>query len=157
MNRLGLVLVIAVFSLLACGQATPPDAVTGAFIKKFPTAKKVKWDKENDKEWEAEFVVGKNEMSANYDLDGYWLETEGEIEVSQLPAAVIKLIGEQFAGFKVEEALTLENLEFLGYEITLESKTEDIEIVVTKDGVLVSRTAVSEEDEKGEKGEKGEK
>lgn len=38
----------------------------------------------------------------------------------------------------------------------VESKTEDFEIIVTKEGELVSKTAVSEEDEKGEKREKGE-
>ncbi|HQH42100.1 MAG TPA: hypothetical protein PK825_10175, partial [Bacteroidales bacterium] len=44
-----------------------PEAVKTAFAKQFPNATKVKWSKENDKEWEAEFKTDGKAYSANFD------------------------------------------------------------------------------------------
>ena len=153
MSKLTLVIFVAVLSLLGCGQAKPPAAVADAFSKKFANATQAKWDMESDNEWEVEFKAGKQEMSANFDLAGTWLETEGEVLLSDLPAVIIKMIETDFPGFEVEEALTLDTPDFSGYEILIESKTEQFEITLTKAGEFVSKTVVSEEDEKGEKGE----
>ena len=148
---------VAVLGLLACGPGIPPDAVANAFTKKFPTAKKVRWDRENDTEWEAEFVIGKKEMSANFDLSGGWLETEGEIKEADIPANVLTVIKSEFPGFEIEEALTLDNIDFSGYEILVESKTSEFEVMISREGELISKTAPAEEGVKGEKREMGEK
>lgn len=51
---LGALLVTTVFAFTSGGNKAP-QKVKDAFAEKFPTAKKVKWEKENEKEWEAEF------------------------------------------------------------------------------------------------------
>ena len=88
----------------AQNQKAAPAAVQAAFKAKFPTVQKAKWDLENEGEWEAEFKSGGKEMSANFKTDGAWMETETELEESNLPQAVKDAIAAQFAGYKAEEA-----------------------------------------------------
>ncbi|MCB9363419.1 MAG: PepSY-like domain-containing protein [Flavobacteriales bacterium] len=71
-------------------KATTPKNVQDAFNKKFPSAKEVKWDKENAKEWEAEFEMNGKEYSANFTVDGKWQETEHAILKSEIPTPVKK-------------------------------------------------------------------
>ena len=60
--------VITIFSLSASGQTDKdaPANVKAAFAKKFPAATKIKWGKENEKEWEAEFKMD------GFKVDGFW-------------------------------------------------------------------------------------
>ncbi|MBK8558056.1 MAG: PepSY-like domain-containing protein [Lewinellaceae bacterium] len=51
-------------------------------------------------DWEAEFEQDEVEMSANFNTAGQWLETETEIKVADLPAAVRTAL----QGKKVKEA-----------------------------------------------------
>lgn len=98
----GLLLLAFIFgtSLLAFAQKTPPQAVATTFHQKFPDVKAPKWGQEKNGEWEAEFDRGNAEMSANFNAAGQWLETETEINVSDLPAPVQAAL----KGKKVKEA-----------------------------------------------------
>ncbi len=73
-------------------QIKTPNAVTTAFTKQFPHATHIKWGKENSQEYEANFKLNGTTMSANYDLNGNWKETETEIAVKDLPEAVTRSI-----------------------------------------------------------------
>lgn len=59
---------------------------------------------EKNGEWEAEFETGDVESSANFSADGSWLETETEIALAELPAAVRTAL----QGKKVKEAARIE-------------------------------------------------
>ena len=88
---------------IASAQKTPPTAVVSAFNEKFQEVRGLKWDKEKNGEWEAEFKMKDVEMSANFSADGKWLETETEIKVADLPEAVQTAL----KGKKVREAATI--------------------------------------------------
>lgn len=83
--------------------AQVPAAVVAGFNQKFPQAKEVKWEKE-DSHYEAGFEQGKQEMSALLSTDGTLVETETEIQVSQLPAEVRATLARQHKGVKIKEA-----------------------------------------------------
>jgi hypothetical protein len=83
---------------------TPTKAVQNAFAKKFPGATKVTWGKEGPKELEAEFTFEGSKISANFALDGNWLETEREIKSSDLPPAVLAAIKAKYPGWTIIEA-----------------------------------------------------
>jgi len=72
----------------ASAQKTPPAAVVTAFTQKFGAVTELEWEKEKDGAWEAEFEQKGQEMSANFSADGKWLETETEIQFTDLPAPV---------------------------------------------------------------------
>ncbi len=83
-----------------------PAAVKAEFAKKYPTVQKVKWGKE-DANFEAEFHLGKDEMSAVFAANGAQLEAEKEISASQLPAAVQAYLKKE--GKKIKEAAEITN------------------------------------------------
>lgn len=93
------------FTTTAMAQKTHvPAAVTKAFNSKFPAAKEVKWGKESAKEYEAEFKLNGNNVSANFKTDGSWVETETEINVADMPAAVTAAITKKYPGATISMA-----------------------------------------------------
>ncbi|MFT6202878.1 MAG: hypothetical protein ACJAZY_001433 [Spirosomataceae bacterium] len=80
-------------------ESNVPEPVKVALKKAFPDAKKVGWEKEG-KGIEASFDNGKDEMLVVFDTTGNIIETEKEIEFSDLPAKVQGAL----KGKKVKEA-----------------------------------------------------
>lgn len=123
------------FGLFACAQ-TPPKSVTDNFAKKFNGATKVKWDREEANEWEAEFKMNGSEMSASFDNEGKWLATEVELSEKDLPPTVLKTVKTAYADWKIEEVESIETSDMKGYELGIEKGKEELEIIVTADGKI---------------------
>ena len=157
MKRVSLLLAIAVMVLTqACAQnnSKVPAKVKAAFTQKFPTAKKVKWDKENATEWEVEFKMKGKEYSANYTSDGVWKETEHEIKKSDIPAAVKQTLDKEFAGYDMEEAEISETQKGKVYEFALEKDDNDLEVAIAPNGTVVKKEVKKENDEEDNDNEK---
>ena len=127
-------MLIALYSL----ATTPTVAVQKAFEKKFPNSTKLKWRKENPTEWEAEFTINKENISANFAIDGTWLETEREIKVAELPEAVRDAIQKQYPGWKITEADKTETAKTgTIYEADLKKGKEKNEVAYLENGMPV--------------------
>lgn len=137
------------FGVMSCAQSTP-SAVKSAFEKKFPNAKSVEWEKENDSEWEAEFKLNGVEYSANFSNDGTWKETEHEIKESEIPSAVKRTLTNQFAEYEVEDVEMIETPEFSGYEIEIEKGKETIELLIDNSGEVLKKKVEKESEEEDE-------
>ena len=133
-------------SLFACAQ-NPPKSVADNFNTKFQNASKVKWDQEEENEWEAEFKMNGDEMSASFDNAGKWLETEKELKKNELPAAVLNAFNTQYAGYKLGEAAEIEKPDFKGYELGIEKGEETLEILVTADGKITNAKKEADEED----------
>lgn len=137
-NIVVLMLAIAA-SLSAISQPLKvPAAVKTAFNTKFPNATNVKWGKENAKEFEAEFKLNNKPVSANFGLDGSWVETESVIAVSDLPAAVSAAISAKYPGAPITLA---EKTEQPGnkilYEVAIKVNGKKKGIELNPDGSFV--------------------
>ena len=152
-NLFLMIAVVAMFSLNASGQASKdvPSNIKDAFLKKFPTATKVKWAKENDKEWEAEFNMNNKEYSANYDLKGTWMETEYEISVSEIPAAVKATLDKDFAGYKIDEPEVSETATTKLYEFELKKDKVKMEVSIDAKGKVIKKEEVKKDDKEKDK------
>jgi len=121
-----------------CQSIKIPDAVKNAFANKFSNVTNVKWGKENPKEYEAEFKFNNTSISANFDLDGNWIETETVIPVSDLPAAVSTSIAKKYSGAII---IMAEKLEMPGgkilYETSFNVKNKKKSIELNPDGSFV--------------------
>jgi Putative beta-lactamase-inhibitor-like, PepSY-like len=121
-----------------CQGIKVPDTVKNAFTAKYPNATNVKWGKENAKEYEAEFKMNNTAVSANFGLDGSWVETETTIAETDLPAAVINAIHAKFPGGKITRA---EKLEKPGdktfYETVTKVNGKSKEVEMNPDGSFV--------------------
>ncbi len=127
-----------------------PAPVASAFKAKFPNATKTNWEMENANEYEACFKLNGEEISANFDNTGKWLETETEIKVSDLPSPIQTVLKRDFSGFEVEEASKIENLKNGNcFEAEIEKSEETFDVLFTPDGKVLSKTKV--EEEKGDK------
>ncbi|CCH03633.1 hypothetical protein FAES_pFAES01143 (plasmid) [Fibrella aestuarina BUZ 2] len=80
-----------------------PAAVKATIARLYPTVKHVKYEKENG-DYEAGFTHNGKSMSVLLDASGTVKETETEIPVSALPAAVREYVAKQMPGKKIKEA-----------------------------------------------------
>lgn len=144
-----LVSAIGLISLGACGQANKdvPAAVKSSFVQKFPDASKVKWDMENENEWEAEFKMDGKEYSANFEVSGVWKETEYEIKKSEIPVLVKTMLDKEFAGYKIEEAEVSETANGKVFEFKLENDETEMEVAIDPNGNVIKKEVKSKEGE----------
>lgn len=134
------VIIFVAHSINACAQKpNVPENVNKAFLQKFPNAQSVKWNKENETEWEAEFKLNGQEYSANFSTDGVWKETEHEIEKSNIPTKVKQTLDNEFAGYKIKEAEISETAEGSVYEFELKKEKLNMDVVVSPDGKVLKK------------------
>jgi uncharacterized membrane protein YkoI len=124
-----------------------PKAVKDAFDKKFPNAKSVSWDQENQSEWEAEFKMEGMDYSANFDNQGTWKETEHEIKESDVPQNVMASLKKKFSDYKIKESEISETSSGMVYEFEVKKSGKTMEIAIDENGKIVNRESVDEEDE----------
>lgn len=132
----------------ACGQQEKnvPETVKAAFTKKFPEAQKVKWGKENDGEWEAEFKLDNREYSANFNLAGDWLETEYEINESEIPETITTTLKTEFPGYKLAESEISETADGRVFEFRF--KNIRSEVIIKPDGTLLRKKTETKKEDK---------
>lgn len=127
-----------------------PTAVLSGFKAKFPTATKTSWELENTNEYEADFKLNGEEVSATFDNTGKWTKTETEIKVSALPSAVKEALAKDFASYKIEEANKIESAKDGNcFEAEIEKGEETFDVLFTHEGKMLSKTRA--EKEKNEK------
>lgn len=144
---------VGITGLVAFSQDEPiPQVVKDAFAQKYPDARKVAWEVEAADEYEAEFRMSRKKMSAAFNADGTWLETETEIGESDLPSAVTSAIAASYVGFEVAEVESVERPgEAMAYEVELENEATDqeLEVLFAVDGAVI-RSVTEDEDEEEE-------
>ena len=133
-----IILIVCAIFLSYCSFAVKlPATVQKAFESKFAVATEVKWGKENASEYEAEFVMEGVKISANFNADGTWLETESLIPVSKLPNEVQAEIAKLYADESIIEA---DRIERAGkesvYEIVVKMGMKKKEIIMDETGII---------------------
>ena len=146
-NTIILMFVLSLLTLNTFSQKNVPEYVKKEFVKKYPTAQAVKWGSEEDNEWEAEFKINGQEMSASFDNKGTWLETEAEISEKDLPAAVSITLKTEFQGYKSGEISSIENPHMKGFEVALKKGDSSLEVVFDNSGKLIKKTDLKKDKE----------
>tara|TARA_R100000655_G_C2982086_1_gene191962 strand:- start:815 stop:1276 length:462 start_codon:yes stop_codon:yes gene_type:complete len=123
-----------------------PQVVKNAFAKKFPTAKKVDWEKENETEWEAEFKMNNVEYSANFLANGTWQETEHEVKTNDVPQNILSSLKSNFPGYEIEEAEISETSKGSFYEFEIEKGKIEMEVTLDSSGTIIKKQMEEEED-----------
>lgn len=130
-------------------QNETPAAVKEAFAKHYPDADNVTWSKERADEFEAEFTSNGAKQSVNFDEAGNWLETETEINKSELPSNVIATIEKELPDYKIEEAKQIETpSEGIFYEVGVEKGELKYDAQFSMDGRVLRVKEKEKEKEK---------
>lgn len=151
MKNILLISVLTAASIMqSCEQKsnneTAPEKVLSAFSQKFPEAKKVEWEMEDETEWEAEFKMNGKEYSANFSINGDWKETEYEIKKSDIPAEIQTILDQNFTDYDLEKAEIAETASGQSYEFEIEVGEEEFEVVIDAQGKLTKKKASEEEE-----------
>lgn len=112
-----------------------PSAVKESVAKKYPSAKVEEWEKEGEN-YEAELEMGKEELSLLLDASGNILETETEIEIKDLPAAVTDYISKNVKGKKIKEASKIVTS---NGTVTYEAEVEKEDYIFDSNGVFLKK------------------
>ena len=133
-------LLIAAFIFISgvLSGSVPPEAILKSFSQKFPGVKEVKWGKENDSEWEASFKFDNIITSANFSINGEWIETEKEIPVSELPETIVSAINKSHKNCKIIGAAIIESAKSETiYEADIKTGLTRKEVFYKSDGTVV--------------------
>lgn len=107
MKKSVMTLALIMLSLVSFAQKTKeqnvPQVIKKALNEKFPNAKNVKWDKEENN-FEASFKNNNIDNSILFNANGKIIETEIAIEVNQLPKKALQYLNDNFKNQKVKEA-----------------------------------------------------
>ncbi len=128
---------LVVLSSIATGfsQGKTPVAATTTFSKLFPDATNVKWDKENDHNYEAEFKWKGVSYSANFSDTGEWLETESSFTFNELPEKVQQAYNTAHKGATVKEVAKIEtSKQGTIYEVEMKQGMKTVELFYKSDG-----------------------
>lgn len=123
-----------------------PSVVKAAFKKAYPSAKEVKWSKEEGL-YEVEFENSKTEMSALMDQAGLVKEVETEIKKTELPAAIQASIKKDYAGLKIEEAATIVSNGITTYEAEVDKGENSFDLIFDANGKLLKKIEKKEKEE----------
>ena len=128
-------------------ESEVPKVVKDAFMKAYPAAKDVKWDKE-DGSFEASFDHNKKDMSVVLDEAGMVKEIETEIAKSELPKAALEVLKKDYADYKIEETAKIVSKGITTYEAEVEKGEKTFELIFDSNGKLLKKTEEVEKDEK---------
>lgn len=140
---------VVLIGFAACGHSGKevPEAVQSTFFQKFPDATNVKWDKENDSEWEAEFKMNGMEYSANFENSGVWTETEYKINLKDIPETVKTSLNNESAGAKIKESEVCETDDGKVYEFAIRKGANEIELQIDCAGRIIKKEQSGEEED----------
>lgn len=149
---------IALIGLFSCSRSPVPNKVASAFKAKFPAAQQVKWSKESDQEFEAEFMQDGRAITATFDVNGNWIETETAVSRDELPAPVVAALDSQFADYTLKKAEKLEKEGApVAFELKLLKDQTEYEVTIDQNGNVVSNKVETEANEQEEAEEPEEK
>lgn len=107
MKKSVMTIALIMLSFVSFAQKTKeqnvPQVIKKALNEKFPNAKNVKWDKEENN-FEASFKNNNIDNSILFNANGKIIETEIAIEVNQLPKNALQYLNDNFKNQKVKEA-----------------------------------------------------
>ncbi len=137
MKKAGIVVFLLLVGMVYAGSA--PEIIQKEFELRFPGATDVSWERENPKGWIAEFIWNDRNVHVNYSFSGQWVETQTQIQLSELPKAVLETMESFYPDWKIVLTNKIENTKpDLLFKVAIQKDSKIQEIVLKEDGTLVA-------------------
>jgi len=115
------------------GSMSPTDVIQQSFLKSFPAATNIKWEKEG-KDYEVNFSQNAKNMSAVFARSGELKETEVMIKTEELPAAAVNYLSTHYKGVKIAEASKVTKSKG---EVNYEARLNKTDLVFNEEGKII--------------------
>lgn len=148
MHGIAVIISLALLGLAACNnhsvsQDNLPDLVNIAFKERFPDMHHVHWERINPEMYEAHFTSGSDDMLAEFNAGGEWIETQRTIEKSELPQSVALVLEYEFGAYQAEDFRYADTAAYGDvYQVILKKDGETIKLRVKENGEVLSKEAV---------------
>lgn len=116
----------------------PPEVVLNSLHTLFSSASSVSWVNDQDV-WEASFEIDNLEYEVSFNELGEWVETEQELEISNMPEKIALSIEASFPDHTIIELEKNTSHERTLFEIDLEKDGSSIEIEMSSSGKILSQ------------------
>jgi len=99
--KTSIISILFVIGISVNSSVAQPLVVTKGLNQRYPTAKNIKWVKEQNL-WKAEFLLGGRKTSASFDFEGNWFSAKQEIELEEIGVEEVKTaIKKDFSNCKI--------------------------------------------------------
>jgi len=146
-----ILIIISIFSFSIFAQYVEvPKRVQDQFMKFYPKTTEVKWSKESQDEFEAEFKDNGETVSVALNTEGELIETETKIDIKDLPKSVEPFVMENYKDYEITEAAKIiDGKGVLTYEAEISNGKEKKDLLFDKDGKsIVKKMEKSASEEK---------
>ncbi len=137
MKKTAVTMVVMLFATLTFAQKMQeknvPANVKSTFKKKYPTATAVKWDKQGEK-YEASFDLNNTDNSVLMDAQGNIIETEVEIELTQLPKGILDYVKTHYGGKQAKEGAKITDAKGI---VTYEVEIKEMDLIFDNNGKFI--------------------
>lgn len=146
MKKASLLILALSATLFSCAQtinpASAPAVVVNAFQQQFPKANDIEWEKKGAN-YEVEFEIGIKDKDHKLLIDpsGKILSHKQDIYKSELPAAVLNAIAQQFPDHKIDDVEKIEANGVTTYKMEVNRKPEEWKVLFSEDGKLLDKIA----------------
>lgn len=115
-------------------ESEVPANLKEAFKKNHRDAKKIKWEKEKDGNFEATYEQEEKEQSVLLNKDGIVLETEVEIAITELPVSAKDYVAKNYKEAKIKEAAKITDAKGL---VTYEAEIKGMDVIFDSHGKFI--------------------
>jgi len=126
-------------ALFSCAQnirqADVPSLVLNSFQKAYPNAVDIEWEKQLSN-YSAEFEISNMDHEVWLDEKGNILKHEEDIQISQLPVAVINSIKQNYAAAQIDDVDKVEEGGKTYYVVEFEKWSGDKYVSFNEDGSI---------------------
>uniref|UniRef100_UPI0040482177 PepSY-like domain-containing protein n=1 Tax=Mariniflexile sp. TaxID=1979402 RepID=UPI0040482177 len=127
------------FMFCSCNEQTLPRAVQIQFLELEPSAHNIDWSL-NKHLYRAYYTLDEHKYTSYFDKDGNWLETESEIDRSELPVEILNTVTEKLNDYTIidiELVKTADNK--ILYEIDLQKGDKIYDILFNEAGKILRK------------------
>lgn len=111
---------------------------TAGLLKEYPTATDIEWERKGT-DYKVEFDVGKMEHEIWFNKDGDVVKVEKEITRSEIPAALLAVIGKDYPEYKIDSVESTMKNGVTTYEIELEKDwNESLKVTFSTSGKVLN-------------------
>jgi len=136
-----------------------PEPVLTAFHKAYPKAAILdvsKETKDGKTYYEIESIDGNQRRDLLYIADGNVFEIEESWDIDKLPHDIVASLKSEYPGGKLQKAERITQGSTIQYEVLLENREDNLEILIDSKGTIISRATADDNDEEADTGENDE-